>query len=204
MTLSSPTRLLSSRPKGRAVCGPQWRDLLLPSSSALLGLPFVAAAFRDGRLSPVAQTLVSVLLGSLFSVAAAFRGGRRSPSLVAPMIIQRPTSAGGAQEVNPARKGWVPVPTIFPSAVGAAPLSRSRGPSFRAERPDLFFRAGLWRVGSRSRGIPLCLSSVSSAVNSPFFSSFAPSASAFTPTRSGRYFSLSFNFHLSTPEPHLP
>src|SRR5208283_4059007 len=32
--------------------------------------------------------------------------------------------------------------------------------SFRVERPDLFFRADLWRVGSRSRGIPLPSSSV--------------------------------------------
>jgi len=27
--------------------------------------------------------------------------------------------------------------------------------SFRAERPDFFFRAAFWRVGSRSRGTPL-------------------------------------------------
>ncbi len=80
MISSPPTQVLSSRPEGRVVCGPQRvlcapcaspgrRDLLFPSSSVLLGLPFVAAAFGGGRLSPVAQTLMSVLLGSpAFSV----------------------------------------------------------------------------------------------------------------------------------------
>jgi hypothetical protein len=121
----------------------------------------------------VAQTLLSVLLGFLSSVAAAFRGAFFAPRMVLrggrlwplfapviPLLPQLPTSATGAAQVSPARKGWVPVPTILPSAVGAAPFSRKQGPSFRAERPDLFFRAGLWRVGSRSRGISLLSSYV--------------------------------------------
>ncbi len=75
------------------------------------------------------------------------------------MMHQRPFSAVGA------------APSFFAQSLSARPKGRAvcgpqrrdRGtnisarpsPSFRAERPDLFFRAGLWRVGSRSRGIPL-------------------------------------------------
>ena len=213
MTLSSPTQVLSSRPEGRVVCGPQWRD--------------------RGTIAPILSTLsFRAERPDFFFRAVLCRFGSRgarpfpSPFLVAPMIIQRPTSAGGAQEVSPARKGWVPVSTIFPSAVGAAPSSFAQSLSSRPQGrvlcgPQRVLCAPCgspgWRDQGTSastppapsfraeRGIPLCLSPVTSLLNFPFFSS-----SAF-PLRTLRLcviffflFLSTFNSELSTPEPIFP
>jgi len=94
---------------------------------------------------------LSVLLGSLSSVAAAFRGGRLWPSLaesthsLAQVLSSRPK---GRALCGPQRRDRGTIAPILSTL------------SFRVERPDLFFRADLWRVGSRSRGIPLPSSSV--------------------------------------------
>src|SRR5208337_5474815 len=49
------------------------------------------------------------------------QGGRPSllPTRRASLILQLPTSAGGAQEVSPAREGWVQLRRFDDSAVGA-------------------------------------------------------------------------------------
>jgi len=287
---SAFTQNLSSRPEGRALCGPQRRDrgtnspthpdpsfrAERPDFFFRAGLWRVGSRSRGISLLTVIQTFLSVLLGSppnaaqthglegapsfapfakggllrpnattplLFSwvslavAAAAFRGGRLLPSLVGPMILQQPTSAGGAQEASPAREGWVQSEIFDRSAVGAAratrnqnlssrpearascgPQPRDRGttpsarpnPSFRVERPDLFFRAGLWRVGSRSRGISLlpswvsllcdlCVSVSLSFCTLRFLRVLCASALSFS------FFQAStFDFHLSTPEPITP
>jgi len=52
MTLFSPTQVVSSRPEGRALCGPQRRDLLFPSSSVLLGSPSDATQTHDLEGAP--------------------------------------------------------------------------------------------------------------------------------------------------------
>jgi len=219
------------------------RGIPLPSSSVLAvssGVNFLvfsssALPLRTLRLCVIFflffLSTFNFQLSTLSPVAAAFRGARlfASPSLVAPMIIQRPTSAGGAQEVSPARKGWVPVSTIFPSAVGAAPSSfaqslssrpkgravcgpqrllcapcgspgwRDRGTS-TSTRPDTSFRA--------KRGIPLLFSFVLSVF---FVMSFLVFSSSVLPLRTLRLcvicsflFLSTLNFELSTPEPHLP
>ncbi len=221
------TPKLSSRPEGRALCGPQRRNpgtipAIPPPTSFRAERPdcfFRAGLWRVGSrsrgisLPTVAQTLLSVFSGFSF-VAAAFRGGRLCP------LSFRPTSASGATQVSPARKGWVPSKEFLLSAVGAAlffygrtpsfPTSAHPNPSSLAAHPNPSFRAE-----SAERGIPLLpswlpllcvpLLSILCALCVPIsVNSVLPSLFSFSSLRSSansallRHLFLSFDFQLST------